>query len=96
MAISVEEVQSVAMLARLGLTEKEAEKFAAELSVILDYVKQLREIDTGAVEPTHQVTRLSNAVREDVLIETTEAKRRHIVEQAPIHDGAYIKTKRVK
>lgn len=55
----------MAKLARLGLSDKEVEKFQTQLSGILDYVEQLNEVETDDVEPTAQVTGLTNVKRED-------------------------------
>jgi aspartyl-tRNA(Asn)/glutamyl-tRNA(Gln) amidotransferase subunit C len=54
--ISREEVEELALLARLRLTEKESERLRGELSAILDYVAELQAVDTEGVEPmTHAV-----------------------------------------
>lgn len=63
--ISQKDVEHIAKLARIELTEKEKEKFSNELSLILDYINQLNEVDTKDVEPTSQVTGISNALRSD-------------------------------
>jgi aspartyl-tRNA(Asn)/glutamyl-tRNA(Gln) amidotransferase subunit C len=60
-----EQVKHIAKLARLGITAEESEKYAGQLSDILDYVELLKEIDTSSVEPTSQVTGLKNVTRED-------------------------------
>lgn len=52
--ITKEEVQHIAKLARLGLTENEIEKFRKELSSILDYVEKLKEVDVSGVEAEMQ------------------------------------------
>lgn len=59
------DVNHVAKLANLPLSDKEKGKFEKELSQTLDYVSQLEEIDTKNVEPTSQVTGLENVTRED-------------------------------
>ena len=59
------DVSYVAKLANLPLSEEEKKKFEKQLSETLDYVKQLEEIDTKAVQPTSQVTGLENVTRED-------------------------------
>ncbi|NLW50430.1 MAG: Asp-tRNA(Asn)/Glu-tRNA(Gln) amidotransferase subunit GatC [Candidatus Brocadiaceae bacterium] len=51
MAITREQVEHVALLARLDLTDGEKTAFAEQLSAILDYVAKLDELDTGGVEP---------------------------------------------
>lgn len=55
----------VAKLANLPLTVEEEEKYAEQLSKILDYFEQLKQVDTANVEPTFNVTGLSNVMRED-------------------------------
>ncbi|MDO8460820.1 MAG: Asp-tRNA(Asn)/Glu-tRNA(Gln) amidotransferase subunit GatC [bacterium] len=61
-------VSHVAKLANLSLTKEEKEKFEKQLSETLDYVNQLKEIDTNNIEPTSQVTGLENVVRNDEAI----------------------------
>ncbi len=63
--ISKEEVKHIAKLARLGLGEKEIEKFQKELSSILDYVEKLKEVDVSKVEPTSHLLRVENVMRKD-------------------------------
>lgn len=65
MAISVEEVEHVARLARLGLTQREKERFASQLGAILEYAKRISEIDTEGVEPMAHAVPLSNVFRAD-------------------------------
>lgn len=60
------DVSHVAKLANLTLTPEEEEKFATQLAAILDYISQLKEVDVSAVEPTSQVTGLTNVTRDDV------------------------------
>ena len=64
--ISKEEVKHVAHLARLAITEEEAEKFAEQLGKITDFAEQLNELDTTGVEPTSHVFPIVNVLREDV------------------------------
>ncbi|MBQ0140599.1 MAG: Asp-tRNA(Asn)/Glu-tRNA(Gln) amidotransferase subunit GatC [Kurthia sp.] len=66
--ISVEEVKHVANLARLAITEEEAERFAGQLGAITDFATQLNELDTTNVEPTTHVLPLVNVLREDVAV----------------------------
>ena len=58
----------MAYLAKLRLSEKEIEKFRQQLSSILNYVDQLKELDTKNIEPTSQVTGLENVSREDKVL----------------------------
>jgi len=63
--ISKDEVKHIAELARIGLDEKEIEKFSHDLSSILDWIKQLEEVDTKDIKAVSHVTGLENISRED-------------------------------
>lgn len=65
MSISAQEVEHVAGLARLELTEEEKRLFTEQLNSILQHVQKLNELDTEHVEPTRHVIPLSNVMRED-------------------------------
>jgi aspartyl-tRNA(Asn)/glutamyl-tRNA(Gln) amidotransferase subunit C len=67
MAISREDVDHVAYLARLGLDEGERERLRAELGTILEYMQVLGGLDTAAIPPTAQVIPLQNVMRPDVV-----------------------------
>ena len=67
MALSEDDVRHIAELARLGLSDVEVKKFTVQLSNVLEYVEQLNEVDTSTVEPTSQVTGLTNVSREDAV-----------------------------
>ncbi len=64
--ISRQEVEHVAHLAQLDLTDQEQELFAGQLSQILNYVEQLQEIGTEGVPPTSSVAEQDSPLREDV------------------------------
>lgn len=51
MAITPEQVEHVALLSRLKLTEEEKERFAGQLGAILEFIGKLNELDTSDVEP---------------------------------------------
>ncbi|WP_019536609.1 Asp-tRNA(Asn)/Glu-tRNA(Gln) amidotransferase subunit GatC [Paenibacillus ginsengihumi] len=65
MSITIKEVEHVASLARLELTEQEKEQFAGQLNAILKYAEQLDKLDTEGVEPTSHAVPLTNVMRED-------------------------------
>lgn len=65
MKLSLEEVDHVAMLARLGLDAEERERMRDQLSSILTHISRLQEIDTEAIPPTAQVIALQNVMRDD-------------------------------
>lgn len=65
--ISSDDVQHLAQLSSLQLSEAEAEALRGDLEGIIGYIEQLSELDTDGVEPTYQVTDLQNVWREDVV-----------------------------
>ena len=65
MRLTIADVEHVAALARLGLTEVEKERLRDQLSSILGHINALGELDTGAIPPTAQVVALTNVMRAD-------------------------------
>ena len=63
--LTAAEVQHIAELAKLALTEEEIERYASDLSAILDYAQQLQEVDTDHIPPTASVLPLRNVMRRD-------------------------------
>jgi aspartyl-tRNA(Asn)/glutamyl-tRNA(Gln) amidotransferase subunit C len=67
MGISINQVEHVAKLARLELTDDEKATFNEQLNAILQYASKLDELDTSAVEPTSHAIPLHNVLREDAV-----------------------------
>ncbi|MFC4812102.1 MULTISPECIES: Asp-tRNA(Asn)/Glu-tRNA(Gln) amidotransferase subunit GatC [unclassified Paenibacillus] len=65
MSITIKDVEHVANLARLELSEQEKEQFAGQLNAILKYAEKLNELQTDDVEPTTHVLPVRNVMRED-------------------------------
>jgi aspartyl-tRNA(Asn)/glutamyl-tRNA(Gln) amidotransferase subunit C len=65
MALTLADVDHVATLARLGLTDAERERMREQLSVILEHIGALAELDTAAIPPTASVTPMTNVWRDD-------------------------------
>jgi aspartyl-tRNA(Asn)/glutamyl-tRNA(Gln) amidotransferase subunit C len=63
--ISRQDVEHVARLSRLALSDAEAERMREQLSGILAYIDKLRALDTAGVEPTSHAVPLLNVMRED-------------------------------
>ncbi len=63
--ITAEQVKHVAHLARLAITEEEAERFTSQLDQIISFAEELNELDTEGVKPTTHVLQMSNVLRED-------------------------------
>ncbi len=93
MKLSKEQVQHVALLARLGLTEAEIEKFQQQLSNILHNFEILQEVDTTDVPPTTQPIAQYNVFREDRVVESYP--RRDILANAPSQEDNCFKIRAV-
>ncbi|MDP3763605.1 MAG: Asp-tRNA(Asn)/Glu-tRNA(Gln) amidotransferase subunit GatC [bacterium] len=65
MSLTKKDVQKIAQLARIRLTEKEEGKMAKDLGAILGYIEKLNSVNTDGVEPMGQVTGLENILRPD-------------------------------
>jgi aspartyl-tRNA(Asn)/glutamyl-tRNA(Gln) amidotransferase subunit C len=91
--ISKEEVKHIASLARIGLDEKEIEKFSHDLSSILDWIAQLEEVNVEDVLPTAHITGMNNNSREDRAEEFLNKEK--IVDLFPESKNGYDKVKSV-
>ncbi|MFZ3171760.1 MAG: Asp-tRNA(Asn)/Glu-tRNA(Gln) amidotransferase subunit GatC [Carboxydocellales bacterium] len=65
MMITKKDVEHVALLARLELSELEKEKFTEQLNAILEYADALKKLDTTNVQPTAHPLPINNVFRED-------------------------------
>lgn len=81
MKISKDDVKYVANLARLNVTEEEADKLAVEMASIIEFADMLSEVDTERVAPTNHAMQIENVFREDVV--TGSYDRELILKNAP-------------
>ena len=65
MRLTPEEVEHVALLARLRLTDEERERFTTQLNSILEHFEQLEQIDTSEVPPMSHAVPMANVLRGD-------------------------------
>jgi len=91
--ISKEEIEHIASLARLYLTEEEKELFCSQLSSILDYMEKLNELDTTIVEPTSHVLPLMNVMRDDV--PSPSIPREDALMNAPDHTDKFFRVPKI-
>lgn len=80
--ISRDDVQHLAQLSSLQLSDDEIDSLRTDIGNILGYVEQLNELDTAGVEPTYQVTDLENVWREDEVIDY-KVSREQLLRLAP-------------
>jgi aspartyl-tRNA(Asn)/glutamyl-tRNA(Gln) amidotransferase subunit C len=81
MALTREEVEYVAALARLGLSDAEVTRLQDQLSSILEHIEAIDKIDTDAIPPTAQVIAMTNVMRPDVV--TNSMPREAVLANAP-------------
>jgi aspartyl-tRNA(Asn)/glutamyl-tRNA(Gln) amidotransferase subunit C len=67
MKISTADVEKVARLARLELTDDEKTLFAGQMDAIIGYVEKIKELDTDGITPTSHAVPMENAFREDAV-----------------------------
>ena len=89
MNLSADEVKQIAALVRLKLSDDEVAKYSEQLAEILGYIEQLSEVDTSEVEPTAQVTGLTNVLQDDEV--GTKSRREELLASAPARQEGYIK-----
>jgi aspartyl-tRNA(Asn)/glutamyl-tRNA(Gln) amidotransferase subunit C len=95
MKITPKDVDHVARLARLALSEDEKTRYAGQLESILGYIEKLNAWDTSNVVATSHVTSVSHAWREDKAEQTRLADASELVKQAPEQEGPFFKVKKV-
>ena len=93
MKIRKEEVLHVARLARLALTDEEAEAFTGQLDAILGYVEKLSRLDTSGVEPTAHVAASGNVLREDRV--EPSLPRDRVLGNAPDAENGFFRVPRI-
>ena len=97
--ISKEEVQHIAKLARLELTEKETEKMQKDLSSILDYFNVLKSVKTSTSKVKSQnhksKVKNPNTTRKDEAGERSASLANNLVEQTPDKKDGYVKVKAI-
>lgn len=82
------DVEHVAYLARLGLTEDELARLEGQLNHILEQYQKLAEVPTDHIAPTAQTIELENILRDDVAVPSLPAER--VVGNAARHNGDFI------
>ena len=87
-ALTRADVEHVAYLARLGLTEEELSRLEGQLNHILDQYATLAELDTDAIPPTAQTIELENILREDVVVPSLPVE--DVLRNAPDAAGGYV------
>lgn len=93
MSVTKKDVNYVADLARLQLTEEETESLASDMNQILDYMTTLEEVDTSDVDPLEHVIELEYRLRDDKAMEPLSHEE--ALKNAPDADSDYFRVPRV-
>ncbi|NCU30277.1 Asp-tRNA(Asn)/Glu-tRNA(Gln) amidotransferase subunit GatC [Candidatus Saccharibacteria bacterium] len=93
-SISIEDVKKLAKLSALTISDTEADALRNQLDEILGFVSKLSEVNTLGIEPTYQVTGLSNVMREDEVVDYG-LDRDALLRNTPNQQDGQIKVKRV-
>lgn len=92
--ISKDDVQHLAQLSNLQLTENEVISLQTDMQNIVGYIQQLDELDTTGVEPTYQVTDMENVWRKDE-VDTYGIETAALIGLAPAVEAEQIKVPKV-
>lgn len=95
MALGKDDIEKIARLAHLRLTDAEREKMEAQLSSVLAYVDKLAEADTEGIDALAHVTGVENVMRDDVVQDCAEDEQERIIASFPEKDDAQLKVKSV-
>ncbi|MCC5915741.1 MAG: Asp-tRNA(Asn)/Glu-tRNA(Gln) amidotransferase subunit GatC [Cryomorphaceae bacterium] len=93
MKVSTAELEKIAHLARIELSEVEKEDMLKDFNKILTFVEKVQELDLSSVAPMEYVSDRVDALRDDVL--GKESSQQDALRNAPDHDTAYIKVPRM-
>lgn len=89
MTISRQDVEHIAHLARLGLTDEEKATLEDQLSAILEHMRALNQLDTSEISPTAQVIPLHNVMRADEV--RPSLPREAVLANAPDRDADFLR-----
>jgi aspartyl-tRNA(Asn)/glutamyl-tRNA(Gln) amidotransferase subunit C len=93
MALDRSDVEHIASLARIGLTDDEIEVLREQLSRILEQFEVLQQLDTSGVEPTGHAVQLQGVMRDDVPDDSLESN--DVLLNAPQREGEFFRVKAV-
>ncbi|NMB48704.1 Asp-tRNA(Asn)/Glu-tRNA(Gln) amidotransferase subunit GatC [Candidatus Kuenenbacteria bacterium] len=95
MSLDIAQIDHLARLARLKLTDQEKELYASQLANVFDYFQKLQTVDTTGVEPMSQIIPLKNVFRADEPAVDTEETHQKIITNAPNKSGRHLVVKKI-
>jgi aspartyl-tRNA(Asn)/glutamyl-tRNA(Gln) amidotransferase subunit C len=94
--ITKKDLEHIAWLSRLELSEEDRERYAPKLNSVLDYFGELDEVDTEGIEPTYHVLALSNVFRDDEINSPTKSlSQEEALSNAPKKQDGFFKAPRM-
>lgn len=91
--ITVKDVEHVAKLARLELTEEEKELYTKQLGAVLEYVNQMNEVDTSNVKPMSHAVDFVNVMREDEV--HYDNTKEELMANAPLEEDGFFRVPKI-
>jgi len=92
--LSRDDIIKLAALARLDLSDDEIAEYSQELTEILQYVEQLQSVNVDGLQPTNQVTGLTNVMRDDKIVDYGYDPK-DLLKNVPTVESDHIKVKRM-
>lgn len=92
--LTAEQVEHIAALARIGLSDEEKQKFQEHLGSVLEYINKLQKVDVSSVEPIAHISGLLNQTREDEN-GSSHAGAEKLLDMAPEKKDGYVKVKQI-
>ena len=93
MPLERSQIEHIASLARIGLTEEEIELFGEQLSQILEEFEVLNELDTSGVTPTGHASGLQTVMRDDLAEDSLDSE--DVLKNAPRREGEFFRVNAV-
>jgi aspartyl-tRNA(Asn)/glutamyl-tRNA(Gln) amidotransferase subunit C len=93
MRVTLEDVEKIARLARLELTEEEKVQYRLQMDEMLDYVEQLKTLNTEGIEPTYFLAAAESRLREDE--KTGSLPREEALRNAPARTGGFFRVPKI-
>lgn len=91
--ITIKDVEHVAKLARLELSQEEKEKFTKQLGDVLKYVEQMNEVDTTGIKPMAHAFDFVNVMREDEVV--YEQTKEELLKNSPEEENGFFKVPKI-
>ena len=95
MELTKNDIEEIALLARVGVNEQEIISYQKDLSSVLKYFEKLQEVDTDNVEEIGHITGMTNVYREDKVTECKDEIKQKMMENVSSVQDGYIKVKSV-